>query len=284
MFKQILLLSTIALFLFSCKDKEVEIPSYLVINDIGLNTTDVNQGSSSHSISDAYVFVNDLLIGIYDLPAIIPVQNEGRVTVKIGGGIKQNGEYTSRLEYPFYTRYQTVVNLVRGEFDTLNPVLEYTANTKFNTFLENFDNSISFENGPNSDVPITRITDSLITLEGPCGGVILDQDNEYRFDFFTPTISEIPRYNSSPVYLELDFKGNIFVNVGALYNDKFDNEIAFILPPKDDWTKVYINLSNLLGSYGGASNFNFFFAFSRTSTSFTGKAEFYIDNVKIIHY
>jgi len=284
MLKQILFFSTITLFLFSCKDKEAEIPSYIVINDIDLNITEINQGSASHAISDAYVFVNDILIGIYDLPAIIPVLNEGKVRVKVGGGIKQNGIYSTRLEYPFYTRYETDVNLVRGEFDTISPVLEYTTATKFTTFLENFDNSISFENGNNSDAPIMRITDSLITFEGPCGGIILDGDGQQRFDFYTPDISDIPRNNTSPVYMELDFKGNIFVNVGALYNDQFDYVIEYTLPPKDEWTKIYINLSNITGTKGSASNYNFLFAYSKSSTSFTGKAEFYIDNVKIIHY
>lgn len=284
MFKYLLTLSSIILFLNSCKEKDVEIPSYIFINDIDLQITDVNQGSSRSSISDAYVFLNEKLVGIYDLPATVPILTEGKVTIKVGGGIKQNGVYTSRLEYPFYTRYETEVDLVRGEFDTIHPILQYTSATKFSTFFEDFTNSITFENGKNTDDSLAFITDPTIILEGPCGGITLEGDSKKRFEFYTPSISNIPRYNTSPVYMELDFKGNIFVNVGAYFNQKLDNEISFVLPPKEEWTKVYLNLTDILGVHGGASDFNFLFAYSKTTTSFTGTAEFYIDNVKIIHY
>lgn len=263
-------------------------PSYIEIPSISVKVTDVDQGTSSSSFSDAFVYVNDQLIGIYnmeeDLSDIkIPILREGLVNISIGGGIKQNGVYESRLEYPFYTRFDTVINLIRGQTVEINPVVTYKNNVKFDAFFENFETGVNFIKGTNSDTTLVRTNAPNETFEGFSGKLILDEGKE-RFEIHTPDISSLPRFNSAPVYMEVNFKGNIFVNVGSYFNSKNTNQIYVVLPPKETWTKVYINLTELLATNGNASNFNFFFAFDKRVTNVQGTAEFYIDNVKIVTF
>ena len=271
------------LFLSGCKDIEAEIPTYLVIPEITVKTTDVDQGTNSSSFSDAYVYINERLIGIYNLPATIPILNEGQVKLTIGGGIKQNGVYESRLRYPFYTQFDTILDLVKSQTTTISPVLGYRDNAKFDTFFENFETGINFETDLTSDTSIVRTIVPEESFEGYSGKIILDENKE-RFEVYTPDIIDVPRFNTSPVYLELNFKGNIFVNFGSYFDNKNTNQIYVVLPPKQTWTKIYINLTEMLGTNGNASNFNFFFAYNKAVTNFKGTAEFYLDNVKIVTF
>ncbi len=278
-----LLLFIVALPFISCRDLEADVPSYLTISKIEVNVTDVDQGTNSSSFSDAYVYINDRLIGIYNLPANIPITQSGQVKLSIGGGIKQNGVYESRLEYPFYTRFDTIVNLIVGETIEVNPILEYKNNVDFNVFAENFETGVNFLKGNTSDTNFVRTDEPDESFEGFSGKLILEEGKE-RFEVYTPDISDVPRFNTSPVYMELDFKGNIFVNVGSYFDNRRTNQIYVVLPPKETWTKVYINLTEMLATNGNASNFNFFFAYNKAVTNFKGTAEFYVDNVKIVTF
>lgn len=269
--------------LTSCRDLEADVPSYLTISEISVNVTDIDQGTNRSNFSDAYVYINDRLIGIYTLPANIPITQSGQVKLSIGGGIKQNGVYESRLEYPFYTRFDTTVNLIVGETIEVNPTIEYKANTDFNVFAENFETGVNFLKGLTSDTSFVRTDEPRESLEGFSGKLILEEGKE-RFEVYTPDISDVPRFNTSPVYMELDFKGNIFVNVGSYFDNRRTNQIYVVLPPKETWTKVYINLTEMLATNGNASNFNFFFAYNKAVTNFKGTAEFYVDNVKIVTF
>ncbi len=53
------------------KDDASLVPSYLYIEKIGLNTQ-YEQGTASHKITDAWVYVDETLIGAFELPATIP--------------------------------------------------------------------------------------------------------------------------------------------------------------------------------------------------------------------
>src|SRR5690606_33635414 len=98
------------------------------------------------------------------------------------------------------------------------------------------------------------ITDTTLTFEGASGEIVLD-DGKVFFEFYTPDITNIPRFNTSPVYMEVNFKGNILVNVGAYFNNRQDRTNYVLLPPKETWTKIYINLTEILATNGNANNF-----------------------------
>src|SRR5688500_13907587 len=109
-----------ALLLISGCKKTVnpeEIPSYLYIDKINLQTL-AGEGTSKQDITDAWVYVQGQAIGVFELPARIPVLAEGNPEVWVYAGIKKDGISSTRVKYPFFKPFITSsVNLVRGNVD-----------------------------------------------------------------------------------------------------------------------------------------------------------------------
>ena len=84
------------LVLVSCNkfDKEERVPSYISIPAIEFIVPDslkADQGTASAKITDAWIYLDDKLKGIFELPAKFPLLNEGEHSLKVFPGIKQNG-------------------------------------------------------------------------------------------------------------------------------------------------------------------------------------------------
>jgi hypothetical protein len=58
---------------------EEEVPSFIRIDSFSFKTEYATQGFPSFDIPDAHVYVDNKLIGIYELPAQVPVMKTGRV-------------------------------------------------------------------------------------------------------------------------------------------------------------------------------------------------------------
>ena len=106
------------LLLVSCeKNDKNMIPSYIKINSISINNSE-----ETHNITDAWVYINDNLQGVYELPAHFPVLYTGNQRIRIKAGIKQNGISSTRIPYPFYESFLDTINLVLDStfiFDTI---------------------------------------------------------------------------------------------------------------------------------------------------------------------
>ena len=93
------------MLLFSGCDKEEQIPSYIYISEFVLYTKNTNFGSNSHDFVDAWVYANNKLIGVFELPATIPILESGSKQLTIIAGIRKNGLYYEREAYPFLKPY-----------------------------------------------------------------------------------------------------------------------------------------------------------------------------------
>ena len=110
------------LMLFTSCDKfkgDQTIPAYLTIDSIYLTTSLSMQGSASAKITDAWVYVDEVQIGAFQLPARIPVLERGMHEVQILPGIKQNGIAATRAAYPFYAPIEQTLELTEGDTTTL---------------------------------------------------------------------------------------------------------------------------------------------------------------------
>lgn len=76
--------------LISCKKTDL-VPSYIHIEKIDVSTVYELYGSDSHKITDAWVYVDGDLQGIYELPATFPILATGQHTIMVRPGIKLNG-------------------------------------------------------------------------------------------------------------------------------------------------------------------------------------------------
>lgn len=269
---------------FSCskEDFEAQIPAYISIEDISLTTNYATEGSASENITDAWVFINDDLVGVFELPVKFPVLLEGDFTVKVYAGIKENGIAANRKRYLGYAPYVKEITLVKEETTFLVPTIKYEPSIKF-AWLEDFENvNLSFLYHANSDTIINK--SALDVKEGNNSGqIFLDPDMNF-FEATTEILSGVPLNGSSPVYLELDFKTNQPVTIGV-YLDA--NQYAFsTLNFATEWKKIYINLAEVISeNKSGSPELKIFFGLLESSSNpFVDAPEIFIDNLKVVHF
>ena len=108
---QLLLLALV----FSACTKNNPDPSWLEINawDLQANAASVNPtGELTSSINDAWVYVDNELIGVFEVPCRIPILKSGTFDVKIFPTVLNNGISATKKIYPFLEPYETSITLV----------------------------------------------------------------------------------------------------------------------------------------------------------------------------
>ena len=266
----------ILLVFASCQKEDTGgIPTYLKIDNITLD-----EGNTTSNITDAWVYINGQLQGVYELPAKFPVLEQGNTDIKVYAGIKNNGIASDRVIYPFYSS------------DTTNKVLTINASTEIYPTVnikenidgqfDDFDNGYSF----NSD------TCFQVLSGGPYGKYgslsLSDSDSilitEINYQDFPLSFDNVPQ-QGSPTYMELDYKNNTSFLVGMYIN--FPNSPTLEkgllwINPKEDWNKIYIDLTQTVSEAIGAETFSIFIKMQRDSNLDENKLDF--DNIRIIHY
>ena len=99
----------ILLSVTGCRKTET-VPTYLVVPRIDVQATD-EQGGNTSKITEAWVTVDDRSVGVWELPARVPVIGTGTHTIGITAGIRRNGSFDDRQRYPYYTSWQTTTEL-----------------------------------------------------------------------------------------------------------------------------------------------------------------------------
>ena len=97
---RVLFLFIVSIFIFSgCEvfNPDGEVPSYIAVDEIRVEIDDPSQGTASHSITDCWLYVNDKLIGTFEVPFKVPVLNSGENNVYIEPGIKSGGASSYRI-------------------------------------------------------------------------------------------------------------------------------------------------------------------------------------------
>ena len=257
-------------------------PAYISIDSIYLKTSSSVQGSSSASIVDAWVYIDNNLIGAFQLPARFPVLNKGTHNLKILPGIKLNGIAATRTIYPFFTPIEMEVELTEGETTAIGvQMTNYFSSTVFD-LIEGFEGiSIALDTTNRSEVALmlTGPGDSL-TFEGKHSGMVqMDTLNQF-FECVNDKDFVIP---FAPVFMEMNFRtNNVFVVGIFLYSTTSIQQVPIIYlnPTNYTWKKIYINLTNSLNAYPGMQKFRIFISAIQTSSETDALILF--DNIKVV--
>ena len=264
----------IFLFIFISCEKDDKIPSYLKVNNVNLNYNQ-NFGSTTENITDVWLYIEDNLQGVYEIPVEFPVLEEGIKNIRVKAGIKANGIASTRIQYPFYSSFLDTINLVKDETIEIFPTFSY--NDAFDAIIEDFENS-----GTTVDSTISSEIDFTIVNE---------DENKYAFaEIVSPLINfEIATQDltlpqqGAPVYLELDYKSSTEFLVGMYINypqDVVKSELVWVTS-KQDWNKIYINLTQTVSESIGAQSFKVFFNMRRNDPS--SNEEISLDNIKVLY-
>lgn len=265
----------------SCqKDETDTIPAYIQIDSITLNeeSDPTSPLTNDNGITDAWVYVNDQLQGVYELPAKFPVLEEEVQTLRIKAGIKANGIASSRIPYPFYTSYFKDVNFTPNESRTISPTTNYLENAEFE--FEDFEgNSEKLAITPISNVNYEKLTENSNSF----AFASLSSDTLFTFEIATDELTNLPQAGA-PVFLELDYKSNTKFLIGVFI--KFPHSDALLqkdllwVNPKEDWNKIYVNLTSTISEGINATYFKVFIGMRREGED---QNELYFDNLKVVY-
>lgn len=278
--------------LWSCNilDPNEEIPAFIEIDEMTLDTRQPgdpgysdHEGTSSSDIRDVWVFVDDNLDGVYELPARIPIST-GQHDLRISAGIFNNGVANDRVIYPFYDDQLSSIDLVEGEVMNFVPSVQYFENTPTFWHEEFEEASVKIENLPFSDVGITSIFDSSIAFEGEgCGSIQLtDTEDLYQGQ----TIANLNIGVSTPLYLELNYKNTnrFFLGMRNDFSDSNETALAGFNPSLNEngeaiWKKAYVYFTPILSSLGTEGDFEIFIEASKE----VDNPLILLDNLKIVY-
>ena len=91
-------------FLFSSCLKNNPDPSWLEVNAWTLeanSSASMYQGELTHNFTDAWVYIDDKIIGVFEVPFKIPLLLKGNVNIKIYPAIKNNGISATKKLFTF---------------------------------------------------------------------------------------------------------------------------------------------------------------------------------------
>lgn len=278
-------LISLSFYLSGCSlfDSEAIETGFLTINSITVRSTN-NQGANTSHIQYAWVYSDGKPLGVYPLPARVPIplnENPDK-EIRIAGGIAPNGINSTSEEYPFYNPFVSTISFSSNPIQEISPILEIREDAKFD-LIEGFEtgNRMQADLDGNINTSITRST------ENPksgiyCGKITLTEQND-QMEAASETLYPNSNNAGGSVYLEIDFKGNVPLLVGAQVGTQslLTKKYKVGLKPTDEWKKFYIDLTDII-SVSNVSHYRPIIgaALADTVTS----AEVFVDNIKLIHF
>lgn len=258
-------------------------PTYLHVDSFSFVTNDyVKEGSGSQKITSAWVFCNNQSVGVFEVPFTVPVIMDGPGQIQVIPGISISG-LSYETQYPFFTSSSFTTDAKPGGIVSYTPKISYVPTAKFQ-WKENFELGNSFLE-TNSDDPtdtsIVQVTSPDKVFEGGASGYIY-------LDAAHPTSENISNI-SFPVtqgqaYVEINYKAGTSFQVGAqtLSNGIIVYEYIAGVKAKENWNKLYIDLSAFTSKYTQAKDFRLMIK----ATLDDGLSSGYVlvDNIKVISF
>ncbi|MCH2215566.1 MAG: hypothetical protein MK086_10375 [Flavobacteriales bacterium] len=275
------------LFLFAgCDifDEEEPIPSFIYIGSGDLVVeSDGSQGPNTNEIIDAHVFANDQFVGTVELPGRVPILEEGDTKITVGAGIRNNGIFSDRIIYPYYEFTNLNLNLIPGT--TIPISADSTVNFQYPSIAEFlFEGFEGIGNvwAPSLDEGVAILnSDEEISTGTASGKILLTEDFP-----IIQVYSQEPEWDLSPitpgqvVYLELDYKGNNPLEIGIRTRSPQARQIfALGLNPTDEWTKIYVELTDEIGQ-GQTNDIQIYLEAEKSTIE--DEAVIFLDNMKLL--
>jgi len=275
---------------FSC-GKDVPTPAYLQINKFSVleNVDAVSpQGALSNNFTDAWVYIDGQLMGVFELPAKLPIGQEGGKTITIVAGVRNNGIESTKKRFPFVENYETYVTLTPNETTVINPTTRYYSTLNF--WIEDFEDptSVAITETIYSKAHLHASSDPSILKYGAYFGEIDLTTQDSLWDATTSDQLVLPA--GREVYLEIDYYTTNSILTGLTAY----NVTAQTVTPNPDilineqsadnlvWKKIYIDLNEIV-SYDLSTSYFKVALKSILSVEKKSSSKICIDNIKVIY-
>ena len=277
------------LFLLTTCGKNNPDPSWLQINTWTLNANPNyggSEGSLNHNISEAWVYVNDEIMGVFQLPCKIPILKAGTFNIKIMPAIKNNGIASTKKIYPFLEIYEITGTLVQNQTLVLSPVTKYKDNISFT--IEDFEDiNSSLIPDPNTSATTYQLSNTnLEWFNGNYYAKINLNAVDSSWVAYTTWTSYIAK--GKDAYLEVDYHttNTIVTELIEISPSGTVPRINYGMNAQDPssvtWKKIYFDLKELIAA--GASGAYFEQGFVAALDAGKTDTEIWIDNIKLVHF
>jgi len=279
---------SLAIVIASCNfiNPDEKEPAYIYIYQFSFSTS-ISEGTDSQKFTEIWAFANDQIIGVYDLPAMIPALHEGNTNLSFFAGIKNFGLSDSRIIYPLVRGYRLTKDLKPLQVDTIRPSFTYFDELSINQKDWDLNTpSIIALNSNQGELLIED--DETKVFEGnrcgyfrmPAGGTNLSFKDDENLDLEQGVIT----------FLELNYSCNnkFAVGLSAREGSTDRRDIILVINPTTSgsstpvWNKIYIDLGVPINSRPNATFFEVYFESVPDTPG--NSIDLYLDNMKIIHF
>lgn len=287
---KLFLSSILIVFLFTSCIKNNPDPAWLEVTEWTLIDNPNNPlvaGELSHNITDAWVYIDDKVVGVFEVPFKIPILESGPREIKLYPTIWDNGISATKRIYPFMEPYVITAELVQNETLKIDPVTQYYSVVNFEIVdFEGFSTGFT----DNSAYPASITTSSDPTVLGPFNGSkfgrvdLNSTSNEWKSIISQPF--NLPQ-SGAEVYMELDYYNNASISTGVLSyqgTEPTTHPNIRINPQEvgeEKWKKIYIELKTIVSGTPNADSY--YMTFSATWPDSIPNAQINLDNIKLVY-
>lgn len=286
--RPLLLFLALTCTFFSCDliNPDEEEPAYVGFDDY-IMQTNASQGTASENITELWLYINDNILGVYDAPAEVPVLEKGTVKVSCYPGIRNNGNSTTRIRYPFYTNYDTIISLSALQTHKINPRFTYRPDITID-FTRNFESGNSFASFGNNQGLFSLTADENKVFEGDKSGYITLGSGQSYLHFKDNNLIQLESGNT--IFLEMNYSCNNSFVIGVYTTDGGNtqkNPVITLVPTTSDingtptWNKIYIDLGALALANPGADFHELYIEGSRFEST---NPQIFLDNLKLVRW
>ncbi len=226
---------------------EEEIPTYVKVDSFGIDPTQAI-GTTSQKITAVWAYWNGRTIGVFDLPATIPVLAREQGELMLRPGVTFAGVSSMLVPYPFLRSDTMMLNPAPGEEFSFTPVTRYFPDSLLNTLIEDFESGNGFEL-VSGDTILNKVSDPSLVFEGDYSGHIQFIDQAFALYVLKTEFTAIP---SREIYIELNYRCSMPFEIGITTTNSTGQNIEYYIAgfnPKEEWNKIYIGLQEFLAAY-----------------------------------
>lgn len=275
----------LALSIYSCNPEEQD-PSFVYIDQYSFSTGP-GEGTDSEKITEVWAYANDQVIGVFDLPANIPILEQGNTNLSFFAGIKNNGISSTRIKYPFYAGVYHTKNLTALSVDTIRPEFTYLDGVEIEQ--RDYDgNTPSMIPLSSNQGELSMLSNNDFVFEGERCGYYVLQAGDVFMSFKDD--QNLNLESGVITFLELNYSCNSRFAVGLISNESGvdKKKLAVVINPTTNatgvpvWNKIYIDLGLIVRESPNAAFFETYF--DVTPDNAGEKVELFLDNIKIVHF